>query len=119
MKVKLKTAMASERWWAKSGQIIECSEKAGKRLVEKGRAIEADPEAEAEKTLPEGPPPKPKPWARRPPPEKAVTPTAETPEDPGDTCAGTTNAGNPCKRAPQEGSEFCAGHQEGEGEAAE
>jgi hypothetical protein len=93
-------------------QIIKCSDRQGAKWIEEGMAVEASPNAETdgeffeEVSEPEPPP-------RRRQPERPDARKPETPEDkePAASCAGTTTLGNPCKKAPVPGSEFCAKHQ--------
>jgi hypothetical protein len=99
-------------------QIIKCSDAQGARWIEEGMATEASPDAEIDGEHFEHAP-KPEAPRRRGKPAQADARAAETPEKgarkatgTGETCAGTTKSGNPCKRSPLDGSEFCAAHQE-------
>ncbi len=110
MKVKLSGALAGDRFAFAPNQIIECSEVAGRRLIEHEIATEADEGAAVEGTLHDEPP-----EARRgAPPERTVRSAPETPEAAGpvDHCQAQTRAGNDCLRAVVPGSRFCSKHSD-------
>lgn len=110
MKVKLLQSMAGERFSFVPRQIIECSDRAGGRLVEKGIATEAADDAEVEGVLHDKPPKR----TPRPKKETATKPKPETPEtgEPAaDKCGGTTKAGNPCKKGVIPDTGHCQTHQ--------
>lgn len=113
MKVELDTSLAGERFAFGPRQVITCSERQGKKLIEQGLAKLAPQGAKSEGELPDKGEPAPEPKAKK--QERATKPQAETPEGnrpaAAVTCAGKTAAGNPCARKPVPGSKHCAAHQ--------
>ncbi len=112
MNVKLTSAIAGDRFSFRPSQVIACSDRAAKRLIDHDVAVKADEEARVEGRLPDRPPAPRKRAARK---ETAALGVPETPEkDNGPAkCKGLTTLGHPCKRAPSAGSDYCAKHQSG------
>jgi len=113
MNVKLTGGLVGDRFSFLPRQVIKCSDRTGARLIADGTAVEAPPGAEiegehfdytAEDSVAA-------PNKRRV-AEKAVLPAAQTPErvETAGMCHGFTTQGNPCKRRPAPGSEFCDKH---------
>lgn len=119
MNVKLTPSggMAGTGFEFKPGQVIKCSERTGKRLIEHGIGTEAPAGAPVDGEMFDSTPEELVSPAKKGTVEKAVRPAAETPETNGNgakadaaTCSASTAQGNPCKRAPVAGSDRCAGH---------
>jgi len=112
MKIKLKQGLAGDRFSYAPRQVIECSDKTGKSLIDGAAAEEAPAGAPVEGVLYDEAPEVRLRAGARPQPERAVKPAPETPESgqPNAVCAGKTGSGNPCKRAVVPGSRFCAKH---------
>lgn len=120
MKVKVTSGFATNRASYRYGQIIECPDTVGARLIASGCAEEAPDSAEAEDTFDDQVPKEERsiPPAKKahekatkgPAPETATTGAQPT----GEHCHGQTRLGNPCARMPLPGSRFCAAHQTAE-----
>jgi len=116
LKIKVISSFGGDRFDFRYGQIIECPEKVGERLVAHGIGEEApgdspvhgifdDETPKEERTTPTVPKKRAPEKATMTAPEKAVTGAA-----PGGKCTGTTKQGNPCLRTPLPGTDRCAGH---------
>ncbi len=123
MKVKLTSSLGGDRYFSfRPRQVIECSKEAGVRLISHGVAVEAPGDAAAEGKLVDLPPLR-KRRGRKPGehrlervrhPEKATVAAPEAAVTAGAPvhCAGTTKKNNPCMKAPEANSQFCAIHIE-------
>ena len=120
MNIKLDMGLAGERFSFMPRQVIKCSDAAGKGLIAAGVGKQVPDSADTDGEFFDPTPEEAeeaqdrRDARRRAAPERAVRPTPETPESkhPATVCKGTTTMGNPCKRAPLPGSDFCAKHQE-------
>ncbi len=117
MKIKVISSFAGARFAFRYGQILECPDAVGARLIAAQHAEQAPDSAQAEDVFDDQPAPE----------ERAIPPAKKAPEKatkgaapetattggqpPGETCKAQTRLGNPCARAPLPGSEFCAAHQ--------
>ena len=116
MNVKLTPAggMAGTGFEFKPGQVIKCSDRQGKRLIEHGIGTEAPKDAQVDGELFDKAPEELLPPPKKGKVEKAIKPAAEKPEKDGEptTRAGSTAKGNRCLRAPVAGKRFCQAHLE-------
>lgn len=114
MKIKVLSGFATNRASYRYGQIVECPDAVGARMIAHGTAEEAPDSAEADDTFDDQVPEEERnaaPTKRVPETAtKARAETATTGPSP-KHCAGKTSQGNPCARAPLAGSTFCAAHQ--------
>jgi hypothetical protein len=114
VKIKVLSGFATNRASYRFGQIVECPEAVGARMIAHGNAEAAPDSAQAEDTFDDTVPKEERPAPAKKAPEKAVKPpapeTATTGAQTATRCTGQTKQGNPCGRTPLPGTDRCAGH---------